>query len=296
MTAPTMPQTFDGTITAPGVYDISAEAYHADPVPGGSLSSSGARKLLPPSCPALYQYERLHGQPHKDAYDFGHIAHKEALGSGPELVVVEADDWRTSKARQARVDAREAGMVALLQRDYEVVLDMADALRADPAARALFGGRGGRPEQSLFWVDGPSGIWRRARFDWFPVKTATRLLIPDYKTTKSAAPDNVSKAVNEYGYQCQAAWYLDAAKALGLAGNTEPVFLFVFQEKSAPYLVTVAELTLLTVEIGHRLNRQAIDTYKECATSGRWPGYSDRIVQISLPGYAENKYMQEMFQ
>jgi len=33
-------------VTAPGVYDIPAEAYHADPVPGGSLSASGARDLL----------------------------------------------------------------------------------------------------------------------------------------------------------------------------------------------------------------------------------------------------------
>ncbi|MGW9447058.1 hypothetical protein, partial [Bacillus mobilis] len=48
-------------ITRPGVYDGIPEAvYHRDPVPGGSLSSSGARKLLAPSCPALFKYDQEH--------------------------------------------------------------------------------------------------------------------------------------------------------------------------------------------------------------------------------------------
>jgi len=37
-------------ITEPGVYALPADVYHADPVAGGSLSSSGAKKLL--ACPA----------------------------------------------------------------------------------------------------------------------------------------------------------------------------------------------------------------------------------------------------
>ena len=42
-------------VDEPGVYDgLDEAAYHADPVPGGSLSASGAKLLLPPSCPALY--------------------------------------------------------------------------------------------------------------------------------------------------------------------------------------------------------------------------------------------------
>src|SRR5258708_26204894 len=41
-----------------GVYGIPADAYHADPIEGGSLSSSGARRLLPPGCPALFRQDR----------------------------------------------------------------------------------------------------------------------------------------------------------------------------------------------------------------------------------------------
>jgi hypothetical protein len=50
-----MTATLDRTvITQPGVYDLPADVYHADPVPpelGGSLSSSGAKLLLPRPAP-----------------------------------------------------------------------------------------------------------------------------------------------------------------------------------------------------------------------------------------------------
>lgn len=67
-------------VTEPGVYDDMPEhVYLADPVPGGSLSFSGAKALLPPSCPALYRHQRDHGRPPKPAFDFGHAVHSMVL-------------------------------------------------------------------------------------------------------------------------------------------------------------------------------------------------------------------------
>jgi hypothetical protein len=44
-------------ITKPGIYPgVPDEVYHADPVEGGSLSSTGARKIL--DCPAKFKWER----------------------------------------------------------------------------------------------------------------------------------------------------------------------------------------------------------------------------------------------
>ena len=42
-------------ITEPGVYDVPFDEYLRDPVPGGSLSTSGARLLLD-TCPAIFDY------------------------------------------------------------------------------------------------------------------------------------------------------------------------------------------------------------------------------------------------
>ena len=47
------------TVTEPGVYAMPFDVYLADPVPGGSLSTSGAKTLLN-ACPAIFAYERKH--------------------------------------------------------------------------------------------------------------------------------------------------------------------------------------------------------------------------------------------
>lgn len=276
-----------------GVYDLPVDVYLADPVPGGSLSSSGARKLLPPNCPARYRYERDHPPTPKPEFDLGHAAHLLTLGAGPAMVVVDAADWRTKAAREARDQAHAAGAAPLLRADYEQVQAMVVALRQHPFAAALFHADRGKPEQSLFWIDQPTGVWRRARLDWVPNAGAGRFIVPEYKTCRSAEPGRLQRAIHEYGYHCQAAWYLDAVTALGLA--VEPLFVFVFQEKDPPYLVTVAQPDQVAVRVGRHLNRQALHIYRECDATGRWPGYSDDVEVIPLPPYIENRYAEEIF-
>lgn len=274
-------------ITEPGVYDLTDDEYHADPVPAGSLSATGARQLLPPNCPALFHYNRTHPQPHNQVFDLGKAAHRLVLGSGPDLAVIDATDWRTKAAKEARAEAYEAGAVPILAEEHQQVLAMADAIREHPIASVLFDPARGRAEQSLFWIDQPSGVWRRARFDWLPdqISMAGRLIIPDYKTTAKADLRSIQKSVHTYGYHQQGAWYQDAALALGLAENA--AFVFVFQEKVPPYLVTVVELDVTALMIGRTLNRKAIDVYRHCTATGRWPGYADDIELVALPTYAE---------
>jgi hypothetical protein len=280
-------------ITEPGIYEMTNEQYHADPVPGGSLSSSGARKLLAPSCPARFRHDQLHGQAPRRTFDFGTAAHQQVLGNGPELVSIQADDYRTKAAQAARDEARLAGQVPLLPAEYEQVQAMAAAIRQHPIASALLAEGSGAAEQSLFWQDQVTGVWRRARPDWLPNPGAGRLIVPDYKTTVSAATDAIERSVESYGYHQQAAWYLDAVRALGL-GDEHAAFVFIFQEKTAPFLVRVVQLATSAMRIGRHLNRKALATYQACHASGEWPGYSDDIDTVSLPPWAEHKHMQEM--
>lgn len=279
-------------ITEPGVYDMPDELYHLDPVEGGSLSSSGARKLLPPYCPAIFKYERDNSPAPKKQFDLGHAAHKLVLGSGPELVLIKAERWDTKKIKEEVAAVRADGAVPLKPHEYQQVHDMADAIRRHRIARALFDPEHGRPEQSLVWQDGPTRVWRRARFDWLPNPTDGRLIIPDYKTSHSADPAAIARTVAQFGYHQQTAWYIDGAEALGL--GEEPAFLFVVQSKDAPYLITVVELRRSSISIGRERNRQALEVYAECVATGHWPGHTDEIELISLPGWMENHYLQEV--
>ena len=284
MTAPTIAP---AKITTPGVYRMDAETYHADPVDGGSLSSSGARLLLPPSCPAKFRWEQDHGEPPKAVFEFGTAAHRLVLGDGPELVVIDHDSWRTKAAKEAADEARAEGKVPLLADDYLVVEAMADAIRRHPVAGPLFTPGTGVAEAALVWRDEPTGVMCRALVDWLPDKVpGRRRILVDYKTARSGDPDTLGRAAHGYGYHQQDAWYSAGAKALGLADD-DMAFLFVSQEKTPPYLVTLSEFDHEARLLGERLNRHALNVYCDCVETGRWPGYGDdQVARLYLPPWA----------
>jgi hypothetical protein len=277
-------------IDTPGVYDMTDEDYHRDLVPGGSLSSSGARRLLPPSCPALFHHWRHRTGPRTKAMDFGTAAHWRMLGVGSPIVVVDADDWKTKAAQQQKAFAHAAGRVPMLLRDYARTREMESVLRANPDARALFHPGRGAVEQSMFWVDYEFEVWRRARLDLvIPGDDTDPMIICDYKTTVGVDVTAMEKTMATYGYAQQGAWYIDAAEALGLVGPAGVVFLLVFQMSDPPYLVRVAQPEPEAIQWGRVLNRKAIDTYRECTRTGVWPGYPAGVVSLALPRWTEKR-------
>lgn len=269
-------------ITEPGVYDIPVEQYHRDPVEGGSLSCSGSRKLIPPSCPAKFRYAQDHpGEDHAPHFDVGSAAHTAVLGEGAEIVVIDAPDWRTKAAKEQRDAAYAAGKTPLLAGDYEVVEAMAAALREHPIAGRMFVPGKGKPEQTLVWRDERTGIMRRALLDWLP---DTGRIFADYKSARSAYPEDFRGPADKYGYAQQASWYLDGVQALGLAGD-DAAFVFVVQEKEPPYVVSVIELDSLSLRIGNQRNRAALSIFQHCTETGVWPGYGDDVALVSLPNW-----------
>lgn len=291
-------------VTGPGVYNLPAAEYHARP----ELSSTGVRKLLPPSCPALFKHWRAKGEQPTDAFDFGTAAHRLVLGVGEEIEEIKADSWRSSKDRTRADDARADGKVPLLSKDVGTVHEMAEKLREHPIASALFAPGSGQPEQTLIWkakgdfvldiggepVPGTGTVPCRALVDWLRPPSAGRLLLPDYKTCASAAPPDVEKAIARYGYHIQGAFYLAGLRALGLADDAAR-FLLVMQEKTAPYLVTVVEPDDTAMRMGAIRVRQALDLYAQCTAIGEWPGYADDVVLAELPPWETRELKGEVW-
>lgn len=289
MTAAVVEATPRQRVVTPGVYDLPEDVYFADPVPGGSLSCSEAKLLLPPSCPALARHQKEHGRPPKRVFDLGHAAHKVVLGVGADIVVVPGERWDTKAAKAAVAEARDAGQIPVKEAEMAAVLAMADALRAHPFASKLLTPGRGEPEQSLFWRDSETGVMRRARLDWLPTRTdGRRMIIPDYKSAASAEKHAFARSAATYGYHMQAATYTEGVTALGL--DDDPAFVFVVQEKEAPYLVNVIELDSLAMRIGRDRNRLAVDTYHRCVTTNTWPSYSDDVELVALPRWAEYEW------
>lgn len=261
-------------MTEPGIYsDIAEDTYHAD---RASLSVSGAKLLLPPSCPAKFRYRQDNPQPPNRVFDFGHVAHTLILGKGSEIVQIDAPDFRTKDAKELRDQAYADGKVPILSSEYAKAVAMADKVMGDPIAGPMLQ-RDGQAEVSLYAPD-ESGVLLRGRVDWLSDE------IVDYKTSSTANPEELQRKFFSYGYFMQAAWYMDLVVALGILET--PRFRFVVQEKEPPHLVTVVEYDDEAIQEGRRLNRMAVELYKRCTDTNTWPAYTDQTITLSLPYWA----------
>lgn len=273
----------------PGLFtDIPEDQYHGD---SRALAQSGAQLIL--KAPAKFRWSQDHPEPPKDVFDFGSAAHSLVLGIGPKITVVEVEVTATRNGRKVKIIAdnmmfraaqeeaeriRKRGEIPLLPADYEHVVAMADRLSEHRLAMELLSE--GRAEVSAYAQDPDTGVMMRGRFDWLGPQTIT-----DYKTASSADPDEFVRHAINYGYDLQAAWYLDLAE---LCGHPVSGFAHIVQEKQPPYIVTVVVLPPELIDRGHRLKRRALEMYRDCVEAGVWPGYvsDDTFATPAAPAWA----------
>lgn len=264
--------------------------YLNDPIPGGSLSSTGARMMLDPNCPAKFDYWRRHRRPPKLEFDLGTAAHKVLLGAGPELVVIDAENYKKGAPRIERDQAYMRHATPVLEHQMDMVEEMVAKVRGHRDAGRLVEPGSGRPEVVLSWRDVRVGIMLRSRLDWLSHKTLKdgRLIVVDYKTGRSAAPSKIEKAITDHGYHMQAAHNIDAV--LGTGQAEDAAFFFIFQETEPPYLITVCELNPLTALWPAReLNDKAREVFAKCNELNHWPAYAEDIIDIDLPPWEKQR-------
>lgn len=259
------------------VYDLSDEQYHADPVPGGSLSSTFAR-LLTQHVPAK-AIERMQNRKPTKAMNLGKAAHAHALGAGPKLIVWEFDgrtkDGKAERAAVADLLATEAA-VAVTASERDQIMGMVAALQANPEVRQIL--EANPAEVSGFWQEG--GVWCRARYDLLLDADAY-----DYKTTEDCTRRGFSRHMANYAYHQQADFYLRGLQALGHPAGEKPL-RFICQETESPYLIQIHTPDEMAMETARLLNDRAIGIYAEATKTGVWPGFPDLHAEpASLPAY-----------
>lgn len=285
------------------VGDMDEDWYHFEfgPVPEGSLSVSGAKKLLPPSCPAVFDWERRHPKPPSTEMELGTVVHGMLLGTGQPVEVCDFPDWRTNKAKDAKAAAIGRGAVPMLPHQYAEAEAIAQAVRDDDECGGLLAESGPGEEEtdsevSMFWRDDEHGIWCRGRLDrltWFE-GTPT---IVDVKTCADSSPEAFAKSVDKFGYYMQDAWYREGlAILLGCDDWRDVEFVFVTVPTERPYLPMAYRLDATDradpwhdVLLGRERNRIAREKYRDCTANGTWPKWSADITPLSLPGYARKR-------
>lgn len=269
----------------PGLYDLPADKYHADPADEPSLSCGVAKIMLAQSPAHVWQaHPRLNkafGDENNKDFDVGTAAHSMLLEGVDNMEVCYGfDSWRKKEAQEFRDSAYAHGKVPLLEAQYETVQAMVSVSHTTllncPDINLFW--PDGKPEQTVIWTE--DDIWLRCRPDWL---SNDRKLILDYKTTKIASPAAWMRAIPGNGYDVQDAFYRRGVEAVtGVA----PEFVFIVQETFEPYAVYFVELPASYRAIGEQKVETAIAKWRECMKSGKWPAYPPQIMMPEPPAWA----------
>jgi hypothetical protein len=278
-------------VEAPGVYSMPAEDYHADPCPAPSLSSGIARILISSSPRhAWVAHPRLNPayEPEDSTtFDLGSAAHALLLEGEDRMAVIDAPDYRTKAAQEARDAARRSGKHPVLRAQYLAVKTMAGiALDAIAVCADLSGLTldDGDPERVLVWREGDA--WCRARPDWIARDLGVQI---SYKTTATSAnPSEFVRQVENLGYDLQDAFYLRGARACGAPNDA--ITLTLVQENSPPYACAWLALDPVYMAMANGKAARSIELWQYCTKRNSWPGYPPRVHWITPPGYALAKW------
>jgi hypothetical protein len=270
---------------------MTAEAYHADPAPEPSLSSSIANILISESPRHAWAAHPRLGRAEQEEPDekysaravIGSAAHKLALGAGADITVLDFDHFRTKASQEAR-DA--ATGIVILGKHYEQAKALAVDLEQSAAEYMGAPIKDCLTERVIIWQE-PNGIWCRAMID---------LMTPDYrrmcdiKTTQaSVSPEACARRVYE-GYHVQDAFYRRAGDALEPADMGKRSFGFIFAEQSSPYAVSPPiELSEAGQSLGRTQVERAIALWGKCISAGQWPGFSREIHIAEPPSWVLQK-------
>lgn len=223
------------------------------------------------------------------AMDDGTLMHHMLLGTGADSVVlIDADNYRTKAAQEARDAATAAGklpVIAAKHNELKLGVGMIRDRMADAGVDMdLFDAA--QSEAGILWYEGDVAC--RGRMDKLHVGRRT---IWDVKKSRNAHPLACAKHMLGYGYDIQWAAYTSAVEQLtGAPGEVD--FQFIFIEDKAPYAVTVGRPDGIMRELGARKWKQAVATWKACMESGKWPGYATAPVNLEAPAWAIGQQME----
>lgn len=284
-------------ISTPGIYDMPMAEYHGNVASAPSMSASDAIELMA-TCPAKWHAGSYFNPDRKEEpnkkMDLGRAAHLAVLEAddlSKGIVIVraktktgkEATTYQAAEAAEMRDQALAAGKIPLLPAQWESLLPMRDKLLAHPLAGKLLLEGGGVNERSGFWFDAGLGIWLKSRPDRVTQFNGMRVAV-DLKTTGNAEPSQFARIAFNMGYHQQAAM---ADKVWSNLGAPLNAYYIIAQETDPPYVVQVYEMVPRAIEWGAKLNDAAAALFSECVRANRWPEYSDGILPLALPEWAE---------
>lgn len=288
-------------ITEAGIYrEFPTGDYFADPCPEPSFTQSLAKILIEQSPLHAYQaHPRLNVKPadeddgetekYNKAMAIGNAAHSMMLKRGKNIAVIDATDFKTKLAKEAKAAAILDGCEPVLKK--HAVTASAMCFAANEQLAHIHGCQNAftRGDAEVVIANCEGGIWLRSMLDWI---TPDLREVWDYKTGgMSASPYATGKLMASAGWHIQAAMHERILDGLDPKGAGRRKFYYVAQENEAPYALTVNEIGEAALTIGRKQIDYAVKMWAHCLTKNVWPAYPNRIIRPELPAWAENGWL-----
>lgn len=288
-----------------GIYlGIPFADYIADALAVAPSLNAGTAATILEECPRAgwFGHSRLNpsgpGKKTK-AQDVGTICHAILLeGDLSKVAVIDPQDyvgprggipkgWTTDAIKAARDAARADGKIPVLADDFADIQAMVDSAQEFIRTSELSDiWPGTDREVTLLWEE--SGIWLRSRPDSL---TKDRLIVTDVKTTAgSANPAAWGRAQIEGHNEIQAALGVRGLRNLVQDLRDEPRYVWLVIEQKAPFLCSLVGPDPAQMELAEEKVEDAIEIWRRCMSSGRWPAYGGRINWYSPPVYVRTRW------
>ena len=209
---------------------------------------------------------------------FGRASHKYVLETYDfynEFAVAPNCDRRTKegKAEWLLFQDQNEGKDIITQEQFEQIDAMRTAAYSTPFVAKLLSGE---KELSFWGVDEETGLTIKCRPDCLTEWNGKHILI-DYKTAQDVENMKFYRDSIKFGYDLQLAMYRDI-----LRQNTGHDYMVVIiaQEKTAPYVTNVFQLSENYLDNGVELYKEMLKVYKQCSESGVWYGYMKDGISI----------------
>jgi exodeoxyribonuclease VIII len=266
----------------PAVVSGMPDDYYHTQAPG--VSNSGLKRVA--QSPAHYKYpeERAPSR----AMDIGTAIHTALLEPdryASEYMPTSANDRRASEYKEAaKVYGEDKTLTAT---EVRRVQGMARAAYSQPSIAAQLGAEGHR-ELSVFAHDPKTGVVVKCRLDLLASDGAAL----DVKKTQDARPEAFMRAIWNYRYHVQAAFYSDVL--LWATGQAVEPFRFLAIEENSPHGCKLYHLDEAAIDYGRITYREDLNRYAACLEADEWPAYDDGDDPIGLPAWAMNEYENEL--
>jgi exodeoxyribonuclease VIII len=184
--------------------------------------------------------------------------------------------------------AKAAGGTTIKYDDHLRVQKIGAAMNQSRQWRKLHDA--GLAERSYYWIDTDTGVLCKCRPDWQTWDGDAPQpddLIVDVKSAFAADPETFERSAYNLGYHVSAAFYLDGVEAV--TGVRPAGFVFACVEKEAPFATAFYLADEGMIREGRAEYKRNLARYAECAKTGRWPGYPDTLIPMSLPKWFKAK-------